>query len=207
MADSATSFWGSPSVEPKRAYRFIVEVPGLDNAAWYASKVGKPGFSVSESEHTFLNHKFYYPGRVEWEEVSMTLVDPITPDATDQLMSMLGVTTKNGGGASLTGEMGYRYPDTYDAAAGTTITKLAATTALGEVVIKQISGDTTTAPYTSTTIVEQWVLKRAWIKSVDFGELDYTSDDLINIELTIRYDWAVINADDSEVGQALVTSA
>ena len=78
---------------------------------------------------------------------------------------------------------------------------------MGEVVIKQISGDTTTAPYTSTTIVEQWVLKRAWVKSVDFGELDYTSDDLINIELTIRYDWAVINADDSEVGQALVTSA
>ena len=207
MSATTTSFWGSPSVEPKRAYRFIVEIPGLDNASWYASKVGKPGFSISESEHTFLNHKFYYPGRVEWEEISLTLVDPITPDATDQLMRMLGITTKRGSAGNYDGtaEMGSRYPDTYEEAAGTTITKEAATSTLGQINIKQISGGSAGDP--TTTIVEEWVLKRAWVKSVDFGELDYTSDDLINIELTIRYDWAVINADDSEVGQALVTSA
>ena len=32
------------------------------------------------------------------------------------------------------------------------------------------------------------------VKDVKFGELDYEGDDLTDIELTIRYDWASITA-------------
>ena len=197
----SANFWGNPAVEPKRSYRWIVSIPGLENAEWYATKVGKPSFSLTEAEHTFLNHKFYYPGRVEWETVSVTLVDPITPDATDQLMRMLGITTAGGERGSSTGaEMGYRYPEDYESATGTVTTKQTATDSLGEVVIRQISGGDADA---TSTIVEEWVLKRAWVKSMSFGELDYGSDDLINIELELRYDWAVINKTDGQLGQAL----
>ena len=28
-----------------------------------------------------LNHKFYYPGRLEWQTIDVTLVDPVSPDA------------------------------------------------------------------------------------------------------------------------------
>ena len=40
------------------------------------------------------------------------------------------------------------------------------------------------------TPIETWKLYNPWIKSVNFGDLDYESDDLVNVELTMRYDWA-----------------
>ena len=37
-----------------------------------------------------MDNKYYFPGRVSWSRgVSMTLVDPISPDATDLLNKML----------------------------------------------------------------------------------------------------------------------
>jgi hypothetical protein len=201
-----TNFWGNPTVEPKRSYRWVVSVPGLDGAEWYATKVSKPNFTVNESEHTFLNHKFYYPGRVEWETVSLTLVDPITPDATDQLMRLLGVDTQGGmaGTTPTAADMGYRYPDDYGTAVGSVTTKEAAHNALGVINIRQISGGT--GGDTTSTVVEEWKLQRCWIKSVNFGDLDYGSEDLINIELEIRYDWAVLNSrQESSWGQPLAT--
>ena len=33
----------------------------------------------------------------------------------------------------------------------------------------------------------------AWIKDVKFGELDYTSDEMVDVELELRYDYAQQN--------------
>jgi hypothetical protein len=41
-------------------------------------------------------------------------------------------------------------------------------------------------------ILESWKLKNAWIKSINFGSLDYSSDELITIEVTISYDWCEV---------------
>ena len=41
--------------------------------------------------------------------------------------------------------------------------------------------------------IEEWQLFNPWVKSVNFDELDYSSDDLINLELSIRYDWATLS--------------
>ena len=38
--------------------------------------------------------------------------------------------------------------------------------------------------------LEKWILKHAWIKEVTFGELDYGSDDLTEVMVKFRYDWA-----------------
>ena len=40
------------------------------------------------------------------------------------------------------------------------------------------------------TPIETWSLYNPWIKSVNFGDLDYESDELVNVEVGIRYDWA-----------------
>jgi len=39
-------------------------------------------------------------------------------------------------------------------------------------------------------VQEEWILKGAWAKSFDGGELDWASEDLLNISLEVRYDWA-----------------
>ena len=41
-------------------------------------------------------------------------------------------------------------------------------------------------------IVEEWTLKQAWIKSANFGTLDQTANDPVEIELSLRYDYAIL---------------
>lgn len=41
-------------------------------------------------------------------------------------------------------------------------------------------------------VVEKWVLKNAMCTVANFGELDYSSDDLASIQITIRYDFAIL---------------
>ena len=41
-------------------------------------------------------------------------------------------------------------------------------------------------------IVEQWTLKSAWPKSIDFGELNWDGSDPLEIGITLRYDFAIL---------------
>ena len=41
-------------------------------------------------------------------------------------------------------------------------------------------------------IVEQWKLKGAWIQSAAFNDLDFSASDPIEIEVTLRYDYAIL---------------
>ena len=174
---AAESFWTNPGQDPKRAYRFKISITagagktgfGTSQASWYASKADKPKFSVTETAHKYINHTFHYPGRVEWENVTVTLVDPVNPDAAK-------------GVATILKESGYEIPSSTESVT-TTINKKSAIKALGQVKIMQL-GDTT------NDIVETWILQNAWIQQANFSALDYESEDLSTIELVFRYDWA-----------------
>ena len=165
QSGNGEGFWNATSTEPKRAYRWLLTLGGIPQ--WVVKKVSKPSFTVSESEHVFLNHKFWYPGRVEWNTVSLPLADPVNPDSAATMMEIIKAA-------------GYQFPETPDVV--NTISKEAATRALGQVTIQQIKSD--------GTMLDEWVLKSAWVKDVKFGELDYTSDDMVDVELELRYDYA-----------------
>ncbi len=42
-------------------------------------------------------------------------------------------------------------------------------------------------------VIEQWLLTGAFITESNFGSLDWSTEDTVNIELTIRYDWAELS--------------
>ena len=163
--------------DPKRAYKFHVQFTGIEGTMWYCKKISKPSFTVSETPHKFLNHTFYYPGKVEWNTVSITLVDPVDPDVATSFARVIEAS-------------GYNIPSSSDTAQYTTISKGASVSSLGEVVITQI--DSTAAP------VETWVLNGAWIKDMKFGDLDYDSEDFTLIELELRYDFATLKGSGGE---------
>ena len=161
-------FWSSPNSEPKRAYRWTMEFNGIPQ--WLLKKVTKPSFAVTETAHTYLNHKFFYPGRVEWNTINITLADPVTPDASKTIMDIIG-------------HAGYHAPT--DSTDTQTMSKSKAVANFGNpLTINQLGPD--------NQVVERWELYNPWIKDVKFGELDYESDDMIDIELEIRYDYAKI---------------
>ena len=41
-------------------------------------------------------------------------------------------------------------------------------------------------------VVQKWILKNTMCTSADFGELQYDSDDLAQITLTLRFDYAIL---------------
>tara|TARA_Y100000034_G_scaffold26831_1_gene31944 strand:+ start:297 stop:785 length:489 start_codon:yes stop_codon:yes gene_type:complete len=41
-------------------------------------------------------------------------------------------------------------------------------------------------------IVESWKLKGAWIQAANFNDLDFASSDPVEIEVTLRYDYAIL---------------
>ena len=80
--------------DPKRNFRFTVEFTGIQAAQggatlWYAKSVAKPSFTISTSEHVYLNHKFFYPGAVTWNDITVNLVDPADPDITATLSDIV----------------------------------------------------------------------------------------------------------------------
>jgi hypothetical protein len=186
------AFWTSVSKtdnDPKRNFRWKIDVGYMtanettaNGVVWWAKKVTKPNFQVQESKHNFLNHTFYWPGRTEWQIVSMTLVDPVSPNAAAQTSRIIA-------------DSGYKVPG--NSAALETMSKGKAGAALTHVIISQIDHEGKT--------IEEWRLENPFIKSVKFGELDYENDELTQIELEFRYDWAVCSTD-GEIFYDKVTS-
>ena len=41
-------------------------------------------------------------------------------------------------------------------------------------------------------VVEEWLLKGAFIQAANFNDLDYSSSDPVDISLTLRYDYAIL---------------
>lgn len=171
------AFWSQNNVEPKRNFRFKVEITGLEenSVLWWAKTVTTPSFDVSEAEHNFLDNKYYFPGRVTWNEVSLSLVDPISVDAVQLTNSLIE-------GAN------YQVPSNIPASESdfSTMSKAAATGELGQVIITILDA--------SGKNIEQWTLNNAFLKSAKYGDLDYSNDDLRSVELTIRYDWATCDS-------------
>ena len=42
-------------------------------------------------------------------------------------------------------------------------------------------------------LLEKWTLKNAWAKSISFGSLDYSNDELVTIDITLAYDYAIFS--------------
>ena len=86
----ADNFWSSKDLEPKRQFRFIVSLQPDETELRFAAKTAdRPSYTIGETEHRFFNHTFYYPGRMNWNTVGMTLVDAISPGSTDLLYKYL----------------------------------------------------------------------------------------------------------------------
>ena len=167
----STNFGEEPSLhDPKRKFRFTVEIQGIDAPGatiWWAKTVSKPSFQIAAAEHKYLNHTFYYPGSVTWQDVSMTLVDPVDPDMTATLSAIIV-------------ESGYTPPT--DQNTLTTMSKAKSAGALGSVIITQIDHD--------GKPLETWTLWNAFITEVKYGDLGYGEDELTELTLTLKYDWA-----------------
>ncbi len=192
------AFWNLASSEPRRAHRFLLNLPNLaadDQRSTYreylCKTVTKPAYSLSETEHKFLGNTYYYPGAVTWENVTAQLVNAVDPDGNAILMSALyrgGYMDPNQQADYFAGEgFGLGTPNKADAL-----------DALGDVLIRELDGE--------GMDIGLWELKNPFVTNVKFGDLDYSTEDLLNIDITFRYDFALYYpATDGEISANAVT--
>jgi hypothetical protein len=189
----AEKFWSDASFEPKRKFKYTMSMSPMNGDGngikdFLIKKVDKPAWSSEVYSHKFMNHEFKYPGRVTWDDISVTIIDSDNPHTSAILYSIL----KNSGYPVPKNE---GYSDAVSTAMletevkGTVVSKAAATQALGVVRIKQFSGQQAGI---TTTPSEIWTLHNAFVKDCKFGDLDYESEDMLEITMTLTYDWAVL---------------
>ena len=174
----ATKFWSNPQTEPKRRYRFQLSFSERDQHSlggipvWTVKTAAKPKATISTVEHQYVDNTFKFPGRVTWDPITVTLVDPVDPDLSFSFLDAMGAA-------------GYRYP-TDPIIADRSLSKRGFVGAIGAVFIDQIDD--------AGRQIERWELRNPWISSIDFGgTLDYTSDEMTEVTVELTYDWAVLS--------------
>ena len=89
--------------EPLRKNRFLLRFPSdLGIQEWWVSNASRPTITMNETEIQFLNTSTWVVGRYIWEQISITLRDPIGPSASQAIMEWIRLASE-----SVTGRQGY----------------------------------------------------------------------------------------------------
>jgi len=145
--------------EPKMKNRYVMEIENIPSYLVKAANRPTIQFETITLDH--INVKRKLKGKGEWQDITITLYDPIVPSAAQAVMDWVRL-----GHESITGRDGYA--DFYK--------KDITFYMLGPV------GDK----------IEQWTLKGAFISQANFGDLSFDSNEPATIELTLAYDYAIL---------------
>ncbi len=145
--------------EPKMKNRYIMEWDGVPG--YMVKAAARPSIQFEKVTLDHINIKRQLQGKGEWQDITVTLYDPIVPSAAQAVMEWVRL-----GHESITGRRGYA--DFYK--------KDIDFYMLGPV------GDK----------IEQWKIKGAFITSANFGDVAFDSNEPATIELTLTYDYAIL---------------
>lgn len=91
------------SYEPLRKNRFLFRFPSdLGIQEWWVSSASRPTMTAAATEIPFLNTSTWVIGRYTWDEITVTLRDPIGPSASQAVMEWVRLASE-----SVTGRQGY----------------------------------------------------------------------------------------------------
>ena len=145
--------------EPKMKNRYVMEIDTIPSYLVKAANRPTIQFETVTLDH--INVKRKLKGKGEWQDITITLYDPIVPSGAQAVMEWIRL-----GHESITGRDGYA--DFYKKDIDFYL--------LGPV------GDK----------IEQWKLKGAFISQANFGDLAFDSNEPATIELTLSYDYAIL---------------
>ena len=145
--------------EPKMKNRYVMEIDGIPS--YLVKAAARPSIQFETIVLDHINIKRKLQGKGDWQDINITLYDPIVPSGAQSVMEWVRL-----GHESITGRRGYA--DFYK--------KDITFYMLGPVSDK----------------IEQWTIKGAFIQSANFGDLSFDSNEPATIELTLSYDYAIL---------------
>lgn len=181
------AFWNL-APEVNRQYRWYMvfssgKSTGVEQFTFALKKASKPTIKISEVQHKYMNHFFYYPGRVEWEPITVSFASVRTLD---------GKSTANNNLIQILKNSGYMYPQADEKGNYKTISKL---NALKELTGADKGGSSIRLSQLNAEgeRIEDWYLFNPFFTEVKYDSLDYSSEDILNLDVTIKYDYATLN--------------
>ena len=159
---TTSGFWtATPTVDPTRQFRFKVSIGGL--FVWWAKTCDKPkvNIPVLGKDEYYLNSPLpdIHPGEIaDFQPITMTFIDPAEPHEAAAIISQLNGAS-NGNFPRIDGQ--------------------ALKDQFGVITISQMDS--------KGEALETWTLKDAFPTSIDFGGLDYGSDEFVTITMTFEY--------------------
>lgn len=176
----------------KRKFRWTFEVQNVCAGKnvntgvvppWYVKLASRPNVTFDETEINFLQGKMFIPGKATFETISVTYYDIGPVKSTNILYlynwigsvyNFLGAPTGPAPGGN-NGAGSWENPTMSSFARGP-----GGYGGTGLLMLWDGGGKA----------IEQWTIYDCWPQSVNFGDLDYSSSDECNIELTLRYTFA-----------------
>ena len=167
---------GNGILQPKLKNRWQVRFIGIAKAAngngkdltAQAVTISRPNLSFEEVRLDRYNATAYVAGKHSWQPVNLTVEDDITGLAATLVQQQLETQQRLIGADSSNGQ----WLNTEPTASGYKFAMK----------LELLDGN--------EAVVETWKLEGCFIQECDWGELDYTSSEAAQINLTVRFDHA-----------------
>lgn len=148
-------------VETRRKYRWIMVLDMPDRAWAYLKSTNRPKITLGTKEQHHNQEQIWHVGKTTWNDLTCTFYDVESqPDVSQTIYKWLQNSTYDIPGANA------HHPRDYKK----------------DVTLRMLdhSGKTT----------ENWKMCNAWPYDIDWGGVDYTSDDLCEVAVVFKYDRA-----------------
>tara|TARA_B100000963_G_scaffold208246_1_gene181369 strand:- start:4372 stop:4884 length:513 start_codon:yes stop_codon:yes gene_type:complete len=168
------AFWSDNTIEPLRKRSFLITIENVetsleDDFSFLAKSTDKPTLETDVNEYRLINQIKKFPSIPRWNDITVKFID--TKDKSTSKIFYNLFFTKD------------KKPDEWNQTSGcpTAVSKKASTV--------------TIIQYDSKgNEKSKWELIGAFVKSINFGDLDYSSDDLSEVEVVFAYDYAKITS-------------
>jgi hypothetical protein len=152
----------------KRKHRWLFTIPDVSASGVNSlppSKGARPNLSFKEGEAQHISETVYYPMKPEWKPVNLTLYEVKRPGGHPVFNWIEDIYNPAGDSQFLPSCDGFKQ---------------------NQCTLEMYDG--------CGKVIETWVFENVWVQSVEFGDLDMASSDLVVCELTLRYDRAYVES-------------
>ena len=157
--------------QAQQSFRFYLKINDFPVA--YIVNVARPSYTITTAPYKLLNHYFNHPTEIKWNPINFVIKEIFSREVEETISALVVRKLLEGS---------YDNPDNIDETKLKDLNKADLMKSLGRVAIQALTPE--------GEIYEEWKLHGAFISDVKPSELSYGAEDLINIGITVIYDWA-----------------
>jgi hypothetical protein len=200
------TFWNSNKIQPKLKSRFVL-VFGSYMIPTVVS-VSKPKITIQNKEFKLINHYYKYPGAAKWEPITIKFVDGggeiyehtsggyrkikqanlATADFLALMLAQSGYRNHDGSGVLKDSQGSVRHSKNI---ATPEKASQMDNSFHGKIIIQQLDSMVKDG---KVYVTEQWELYNPIISKIDWGDLSYGDDGLVEYSLDVDYDYAQLKS-------------